>query len=222
MKTLAIAGGSGLVGSKALELLLGNEEVGRVVALGRRLLPFKHEKLVSRVVDLRDIEAMVSALPEELDAAISALGTTRKKAGSKQAFRAVDLEAVVAFAKASQQKGARRFLLVSSIGADPRSRSFYLRTKGETEQALMQLGFEQLTILRPSLIDDQGARAEFRLGERLALPLARAAFIILGRTRRHAPIGAAAIGQALARLILDETSEALRIVESDRLHILGR
>lgn len=222
MKSFAIAGASGVVGSRALQHLLARQDVGRVIALGRRVLPVTHEKLISKIADLGSSAAIAGALSDGIDAAVCCLGTTMKQAGSKEAFRAVDRDAVVAFGEAARAKGARRFLLVSSIGADARSRNFYLRTKGEAEEALQRLGYEQLTAVRPSFIDDQGTRREFRLAERLGLPLARAGFALLGRTSRYAPIPADVVARALVRLAFDETGERVRVVQSDALHALGR
>jgi uncharacterized protein YbjT (DUF2867 family) len=145
-----------------------------------------------------------------------------KKAGSKAAFRAVDHDAVLAFGEAARGKDAPRFLLVSGLGASSRSSNFYLRTKGEVEDGLAKLGFSQLTIVRPSLIDDEGTRPEQRLGERLALPISRVIFSLVGKTHRYAPIRAEVIARALVRLAFDDTKERVRIVESDRLHELGR
>lgn len=222
MKTVVIAGASGVVGSRALHHLLARDDVGRVVALGRRALPARHEKLASAVVDLRSAEETAREVPGDVAVAVCCLGTTMKQAGSKEAFRAVDRDAVVAFGEAALRRGARRCLLVSSIGADARSRNFYLKTKGEAEEALARLGFPQLTVLRPSFIDDQGARAERRAGEKIALPLARALFAVVGRTGKYAPIAADVIARALVRLAFDVTEEKVRVVESDRLHALGR
>jgi uncharacterized protein YbjT (DUF2867 family) len=143
-----------------------------------------------------------------------------KRAGSKEAFRAVDHDAVVAFGEAALARGAQRFLLVSSVGADSRARSFYLRTKGETEQALARLGYAQLTILRPSLLDDEGARREFRATERLMLPLARLLFAVVGQTTRYAPVPADVVARAMVRLAFDDGGERVRIVESEQLHSL--
>lgn len=221
MTTVAIIGASGVVGSRVLSLLLAREDVARVVALGRRPLSVRHEKLDARVVDLQSAPAITAELPAGLDIGISALGTTLKKAGSQAAFRAVDHHAVVAFGAAAREAGAGRFAVVSSLGASPRSRSFYLRTKGEMEQALSQLGFPQLVVLHPSLIDDQGSRAEHRVGERLGLPLARAVFSLVGKAHRYAPISAEVIARALVRLVFDASEQPLRVVESDQLHALG-
>jgi uncharacterized protein YbjT (DUF2867 family) len=221
MKTVVMAGASGVVGSRVLEHLLARSDVGRVVALGRRPLEVQHDKLVSKVADLQSSTALAPEIPDAGVIAVCCLGTTLKQAGSKQSFRAVDHDAVVAFGEAARQKGAERFLLVSSIGADAHSRTFYLKTKGEAEEALARLEFPQLTILRPSFIDDQGARTDRRPAERLALPLGRAVFSLIGKTSRYAPIPADVIARALVRLAFDDSAERWRSIESDQLHALG-
>lgn len=222
MKTVAIIGASGVVGSRTLLELLARADVARVIALGRRPAPLQHERLSSRVVDLQSRAAIAAELPDSVAVAISCIGTTMKKAGSKEAFRAVDHDAVIAFGEAVFAKGVPRFLAVSGLGADARSSNFYLRTKGEADDGLSRLGFTQLTIVRPSLIDDDGTRPEMRIGERIALPISRAVFSIVGKTHRYAPIRADVIARALVRLAFDDSTEAVRIVESDRLHRLGQ
>lgn len=221
MKTIVIAGASGLVGRGVLPRLLAREDVAQVVALGRRESPEKHSKLVSRVADLQRVEALADAMPATVDIAVCCLGTTIRQAGSQEAFRAVDRDAVVTFAQAARKRGAQRFVLVSSLGADARSRTFYLKTKGETEEAVRALGYAQVTVLRPSFIDDEGQRTEHRPAERWLLPVMRAVFAVVGRTRRYAPIRVGVIATALVRLAFDETPEPFRIVESERLHRLG-
>jgi uncharacterized protein YbjT (DUF2867 family) len=222
MTVAAIAGASGVVGTRVLEHLLARDDVERIAALGRRPLDVGNAKLVSSVVDLRSEAAVADALPDDLGVAFCCLGTTMKQAGSKEAFRAVDHDAVVAFATAARRKGARRFLAVSALGADARSRIFYSRTKGEAEVALQRLGFPQLTLVRPSFIDDEGARRDHRLGERVGLPIARAVFSVVGRTRRYAPVSADVIARALVRLAFDaDGADRVRVCESDELHRLG-
>jgi uncharacterized protein YbjT (DUF2867 family) len=221
MTTVIMTGATGLVGSRALPSLLSRSDVDRVVALGRRMLTLRHEKLVSKVVDLQTVTVMAAEIPDAPKVAICALGTTMKQAGSKEAFSAVDRDAVVAFGEAALKNGAERFVLVSAVGANAHSGSFYVKTNGEAEAALVGLGFPQLTVLRPSLIDDQGSRADHRLGERIALPLSRALFAVIGKTHRYAPISVDTLARALVHLAFDETSEKVRFVESDRLHALG-
>lgn len=220
-KTVVIAGASGVVGQRALQHLLASNEVARIIAVGRRALSMQHPKLLSEIADLNNKLDLLAHIPDKIGVAICALGTTIKQAGSQPAFRAIDHDAVVNFAEAAMQKGAQRFILVSSVGAKPDSTNFYLRVKGETEADLAKLGFANLTILRPSFIDDQGTRPERRLGERIALPIARAFFGVIGKHTRFAPITADTLGRATARLAFDSTTESVRILEGKALHEAG-
>jgi uncharacterized protein YbjT (DUF2867 family) len=219
--TAAIAGASGLVGSRVLQRLLDRADIAHVVAVGRRPLAVHHDKLASHEIDFRDKASIAARLPPHLDVAFCCLGTTIKQAGSREAFRAVDYDAVLAYAAAAKERGAARFLIVTSMGATAQTANFYLRVKGEVENALALIAFPQLTILRPSLIDDQGSRREYRLGERIALPIARLVFAVAGRTSRYAPVSADAIAKAMVHLAFDATTEPLRVVESDRLHAVA-
>lgn len=221
MTTIAIAGATGVVGTRALAHFLEDSRVSRVVAVGRRPLQQQHSKLTSRVSDLSDPAAVADALGEPVNVAICCLGTTIKKAGSKEAFAAVDHDAVVAFAQAALRRGAVRFVLVSSVGADAASSSFYLKTKGQTEAGVERLGYQQVTCLHPSFIDDEGARTELRPFERISLPIMKTAFSVFGKKSRLAPITADAVGRAIVRLAFDETAERCRIVDGQKLHEAG-
>jgi uncharacterized protein YbjT (DUF2867 family) len=129
---------------------------------------------------------------------VSALGTTMRAAGSQAAFAAVDLDSVVAFAEAARRAGARQMVTVSSVGADPRSRNFYLRIKGEMERALEDLGFDRLDIFRPGLLRGQRG-GERRLGERVGIALSPLVNLALrGRLDRFAPIDAERVAAAIA------------------------
>jgi uncharacterized protein YbjT (DUF2867 family) len=166
-RSVLIAGASGLVGREILQGLLADDSVAEVHSLGRRALPLQHLKLTQLRVDF---SKALPALPSVGEAFI-ALGTTIKVAGSQEAFRAVDFDAVLAVAKAAKTAGATRLGVVSAMGADPRSRIFYNRVKGEMEAALTALGFETLVIARPSfLVGDREALGQpLRGGEKLAL-----------------------------------------------------
>src|SRR5207249_4984705 len=122
MATAWLAGGSGLVGGVLLGALLEEDFFARVVCAGRRTLPRQHLKLAQVLVDFSSPAALTAL--EAPQAAFSCLGTTLRKAGSREAFRAVDHDAVLAFAEAAHSKGARAFLHVSALGADRRSRIF--------------------------------------------------------------------------------------------------
>jgi uncharacterized protein YbjT (DUF2867 family) len=162
-----------------LALLLADSDFTRIVSVGRRKLPIEHPKLVQAELVFSDPTAFISL--EAPDVAFSCLGTTLRKAGSREAFRAVDFEAVLTFATAAHAKGARAFGHVSSLGANPRSPFFYYAVKGEIEVALEGVGFESLFALRPSMLD--GDRPERRALERTVLAFARGLGPILGRYR---------------------------------------
>lgn len=162
MTSILIAGATGLVGGHVLARALADERIDRVIAPTRRALA-AHPKLFNPVIDMARLPA--DAGWWAVDGVVCTLGTTRAAAGSAQAFRAVDLDLQLAVARHTHGGGARRFALTSSMGADPRSRLMYLRTKGELETAVAQLGWQSLTIVRPGAI--LGDRQESRAGERL-------------------------------------------------------
>jgi uncharacterized protein YbjT (DUF2867 family) len=169
-----LAGATGLVGGRLLERLCAAPEYRQVIALARRPPATTDPKLVVRAAAYEALDrtladaAVADHLPIDV---FCCLGTTIKAAGSEAAFRRVDHDYVLALGRWSAGVGARRFLLVSALGADPDSRVFYNRVKGETERDLAALGMAGLVILRPSLLD--GERAASRPGERLALVLTR-------------------------------------------------
>jgi uncharacterized protein YbjT (DUF2867 family) len=214
-RTALVAGASGLVGGLLLDALLESPLYREVCSLGRRPVSTQHPKLTQRTVDFARLAG--EALPAS-DDAFCCLGTTLKKAGSQEAFRAVDHDAVLAFAKAARKAGARRFLVVTALGADPRSRIFYNRVKGEVEEALKGVGFETLVLLRPSLL--LGARAESRPGERAAIVASRALGPLL-RPFAGRPIEARTVARALLALARD-TPAGVRVALSGELQQLGR
>lgn len=216
MRTAVIAGATGLVGGRCLAHLLDDERVGRVVALVRRPLALAHPKLTARTVDFAALSA--DAIPKDVDDAFCALGTTMKQAGSQEAFLAVDERAVLAFARACRQRGARRFVLVSSLGADPRSMNFYLRTKGQVEQAIAAMGYETLHVLQPSILD--GERPERRPGEELGLTVMRGAARLFGAGWKYAPIPVDIVGKAMVRLAFSEV-RGVHVHPSKALHALA-
>jgi len=196
--TALIAGASGLVGSQCLARLLAEPGYERVVALVRRLLPHTDPKLDQRVIEFDRLGAAGVEFPSATDV-FCCLGTTMRQAGSQVAFRQVDFTYVVGLAAQSLDHGARQFLLVSSLGANPRSSFFYNRVKGETEAAIAALPFEARQIFRPSIL--LGERAEHRPGERAGIvALKGAAFLLVGPLRKYRPIAAATVAEAMVRV----------------------
>lgn len=190
-----LAGGTGLVGGACLRALLRHPDYEKVYLLTRRNVPeLAHPKLSQCVVSFDSPQAL--KLPASTDV-FCALGTTIRKAGSQQAFRHVDFEVPFAIARLSARGGARNFTLCSSVGADPASRNFYLRTKGELEQALGSLPFQGLRIFRPSIL--VGDRAESRPGEFFGVLAGRILrFLMVGALRRYRPVAAEDVGRAMA------------------------
>lgn len=166
-KIVLLAGASGLTGSRALDVLLDAPDVARVLAVSRRPLGREHPRLANRIVQFSHMETQLKGTVAE--AALCCLGTTIRQAGSQQAFRAVDIDCVLSFARAALGAGARRFVVISSVGANPASKNFYLRTKGEMEQELEAIGFESLDILQPSML--LGWRKEMRPLELIGVTL---------------------------------------------------
>jgi len=194
-RTAVIAGATGLVGRHCLNTLLGDEAYAQVVALVRRPLDLQHPKLVQEIVNF---DALTEQPARRCDVAFCALGTTIRTASSREAFRRVDFEYVRSSARWVHAGGAQTFVFVSSVGADPHSPNFYLRTKGEAEQAIREVGFRAVHLLRPSML--VGNRREFRLGEAVATPLFRAvSFLLLGGLRKYRPIAARDVARAMVR-----------------------
>ncbi|ODT36982.1 MAG: NAD-dependent dehydratase [Lautropia sp. SCN 70-15] len=212
MTTVLLLGATGRVGGQVLRLALAHPQVSRVVAPTRRPLAVPAAgRLQNPVVDFERLPP--DADWWRADAALCALGTTMKLAGSQEAFRRVDHDYVLEAAGLARRAGTRVFVLNSSLGADPDSRNFYLRVKGEAERDARALGFESLTIVRPSLLD-AGPRPDFRLGETLGLAAARLLGPLIPRLYR--PVAAAAV----ARVMLDAALRAApgtRVIESDAL-----
>jgi uncharacterized protein YbjT (DUF2867 family) len=193
-RIVLLAGASGLTGGYALEALLAAPDVSRVLAVSRRPLGREHPRLANRIVQFERLEAQLQGI--SCDAALCCLGTTQRKAGSQQAFRAVDVDCVLAFARAARAAGARRFAVISSVGAQRASRNFYLRTKAEMEAGVEALGFESLDILQPSLL--LSWRSEMRPLELLAaacMPLLNP--LLRGRYLPYRAISARTVAAAL-------------------------
>ncbi len=207
-----LAGGSGLVGRELAGLWPGP---GTLHLLLRRTLPSGPHQRVHRV----DFGAL-PALPAAHDA-YCCLGTTLKVAGSPDAFRAVDLDAVLAFAKAAQAAGVQRLAVVSALGADASARGLYNRTKGEMEQALRGMGFARLVIARPSLLTGQrqALGQAPRPAEALALALTSPLAPLIPRAWR--PIAARTVARAMLRALASEDT-GVAVLESADLQDWGQ
>ncbi len=208
--TVLVAGASGLVGREILQGLLADDSVAAVHSLGRRELPLQHPKLTQHIVDFKALPAL-----PRVDEAFIALGTTIKVAGSQEAFRAVDFDAVVAVAKAAKAAGATRLGVVSAMGANARSSVFYNRVKGDMEAALSGLGFDTLVFARPSLlIGDRAALGQpVRSGEETGEKVARWLGPLIPANYR--PIRVKSVARALLKAVPETKGQ--RIILSGEL-----
>jgi uncharacterized protein YbjT (DUF2867 family) len=213
-RTALVAGATGLVGGQILQALLEDRTVAAVHALSRRPLDVAHPRLQVHIVDV----ARLPALPQASEAYL-ALGTTIKVAGSQAAFRAVDLEANLAVARAAAAAGVRRVGLVSAAMANIKSSTFYNRVKGELEDALKAMDFTALVIAQPSLLLDyrDGLKQPPRPGERMAIPVAKLVAPLLPGAYR--PVHARAVARALVKTV--PAAEGTVVLPSDVLARIG-
>jgi uncharacterized protein YbjT (DUF2867 family) len=209
VRTALLVGASGLVGKQVLQQLLANDHYGKVTVLVRKPLAIKHARLSEQVIDF---ESLAQQRLPKVDDAFCCLGTTIKVAGSKDAFRRVDYDYVLAFAASARQAGAAQFLLVSAMGANSKSGVFYSRVKGEIEAAISKLGYTSVSIFRPSMLT--GDRGEHRLGERLILAFSRPISALI--PARYRPISDVAVATAMLDTAL-RVRAGNEMIESDRL-----
>lgn len=208
-----VVGATGLIGRHLVENLLNDPEYHEIVVLTRNEFPQQHYKLDKRIADFEKLEEGLQGV--QVQDVFCTLGTTIRKARSKEAFRRVDFEYPLRTASAALKLGAKRFLVVSSVGADPASSNFYLRTKGELEKALAMEGFAGLMIFRPSIL--LGKRAEFRLGERIAMGvLGIASPLMTGPLARYRPIEASAVAIAM-RTAAKQNLRNVHVFESNQI-----
>ncbi|MEC8886277.1 MAG: NAD(P)H-binding protein [Pseudomonadota bacterium] len=211
---ILLLGATGVVGQQILAQALHHPRVTQVFTPVRKLMPMKHDKLQQFQLDFGHIEAQLPTQInlKEIDAVLCALGTTMKQAGSKDAFRKVDHDYPLTFAEIAKQNHISTYVLNSAMGANADSMFFYNQVKGELEQALKDLHFPSLTLVRPGLID--GNRDEFRLGEKLALNVLRPLNELLPKSWRLSP--AQNIAKALLQSALEQKL-GTHIISADAL-----
>jgi uncharacterized protein YbjT (DUF2867 family) len=212
-KTALVAGATGLVGSHLLTLLLADEDYDKVVVLARKPIPLDHPRLMCHKVDFDNLMSFAQ-LPDVNDV-YCCLGTTIGKAGSRQAFKRVDYEYPFSLAHLALGRGAARYLIVTAVGADPQSRIFYNRTKGETERSISDLPFRSIHIFRPSIL--VGERSEFRRGEKAGITMMK--FLspaMIGGWRKYRPIEAECVARGMT-VAARMNHSGVMVYESDEI-----
>jgi uncharacterized protein YbjT (DUF2867 family) len=217
MKTALIIGSTGLIGSQLLEILLENTNYDKVIAFVKRDTGKTHAKLTQHIIDFDKPETYKELVVG--DDIFCTIGTTIKKAGSKEAFRKVDFGYPQQFANLALRNGIKQFLMISSLGANKDSSNFYLKTKGEIEDFLKQSNFESVSIVQPSLL--LGDRKEFRLGEKIgAFFMQTFSFVFIGNLKKYKPIESETVAKALFR-IAQKDKKGFSIYESDEVQQIG-
>ncbi|PWK22998.1 putative NAD(P)-binding protein [Arcicella aurantiaca] len=211
MKTAIIIGATGLIGGELVEQILENPDYSKVVLLLRKPLGINHPKLIQEVInfDKPDASKIVG------DDLFCAIGTTLAKAGSKEAQYKIDCTYPYEIGKIAKANGVKQYILVSSIGADANSSNFYLKTKGDLEQKIQDLGFENFVSLRPSFL--LGDRKEFRLGEKIGIFLAKIISpLLLGGLKKYRGIEASKVAKSMQKLA-NQGLLGVHFVESDKI-----
>lgn len=202
MKNIIIVGATGATGRQLMQQLLADSDIAQIYVVHYRATSFAtHEKVTEIVIDLARFDDLSITLDSaaEIDCAYCCLGTTRKKAGSLAAFRRVDKDYIVNFSSWVAKSTQAQLHVISAVGANPKSASSYLQTKGETEQLLQQLPLSALFIYQPTLL--HGKRDEFRLMEALAYyPLTLLSLLPLPLLKQQKPIAISQLANAMYQL----------------------
>lgn len=216
MTDAVVAGATGLVGGHLVRQLVASGRYGRVVALVRRAVP-EMPGVTQQVVDFGALRGALNGFGGA--SVFCCLGTTIKKAGSQDAFRAVDFTAVTELAAEAERTGAAQWLSVSALGADAKSSVFYNRVKGEADASVMKHRVGHISIFRPSLL--LGDRTESRPGEKVGMLLAPVFTPLLrGPLRAYRPITAEAVARAMVRQAGDAVP-GIHVLNSDRIQALA-
>ncbi|MBM4171911.1 MAG: NAD-dependent epimerase/dehydratase family protein [Ignavibacteria bacterium] len=193
MKTAILIGATGLVGTHLLNILISNNNYKKIIVFTRRELPIKNPMLAVNLIDFEKISMWKNKIIG--DDLFSCLGTTIRKAGSKEDQYKVDFTYQYEIAKAAAENGVKRCLLVSSAGANHSSKNFYLNIKGKLEKEVEKLPFENIIIFQPSLL--VGNREEPRIGEKIGAFIFSPIAALIPPLRKYRPIKAETVARAM-------------------------
>ena len=212
-----IAGATGLIGSHLLKELLDDPYFETIRILIRRPIDLTHPKLEKKIIDFKDSDSLLAALSNS-DTVFCAIGTTQKKVnGDKDAYRQIDFDIPTKLARFSKMVGCEKFILVSSIGANSTSKTFYLKLKGEVEDLVKTFGLRSLHIMRPSFL--LGERKEFRIGELIGKPLMQ--IFSFAVPAKYKAIPAKNVAKAMVA-IAKAKNEGIFVYEHDEIKALSK
>jgi uncharacterized protein YbjT (DUF2867 family) len=206
-----VVGSTGLVGTELVKLLDTDHKLNKVIALVRKKSGIDFRKVEEVVVDFENLPSQCFG---EIDIVFCCLGTTIKKAGSKDVFIRVDYEYPLSTAKIAKASGVKRFAIVTAMGADSKSSIFYNKVKGNVENALSELNFEALGIFRPSML--LGDRNESRLGERIGQVVMQTLGFLI--PRNYKAIHGQKVATAMVKFAKDESLKSKIIISSGEMN----
>ncbi|MFJ7668629.1 NAD-dependent epimerase/dehydratase family protein [Lysinibacillus sp. NPDC097195] len=213
MRSAIVVGATGLTGTSLIEQLCEHDDYVSVIVIARRELQYKHPKLEVKIRNFDTLEERDIEFAHEL---YCCLGTTIKKAGSREAFEKVDFEYPLAIASLAKKRGIPHMLVITAMGANEQSSIYYNRVKGKLEQALFELGLQRLSIIRPSLL--VGQRQEFRFGEKVGEKLLKLAKpLLVGPLKRVRSIEASQVAKAMIVIALHGQKQPVTIYSSQDL-----
>jgi uncharacterized protein YbjT (DUF2867 family) len=215
-RTAIVFGATGLVGSELVYQLIKDIRYKAVKVFTRRSLNIEHIKVIEEIVDVEKVEDYGESIRG--DDLFICLGTTRRKAGSVKRMEDIDHHLPFKIARAALLNGVKNMAVVSSIGADPGSRNYYYRIKGNMEKDLMSLDFNRMVILRPSIL--LGKRDEVRILESIGRSLMKVfGFLFTGKNRRYRGIKAGDVASTMVKEINNVNGK--NIYESDEIMIIA-
>lgn len=212
-----LVGATGLIGSYCLQALLDDDAFAEVEVWARKPLGIVHHKLRIVLIDFPNISRIPST---DASHVFCCLGTTIKNAGSQDAFRKVDFEYVVEMAKLAKRSGVGKFLVISSLGVNVGASNFYLRTKGEMEEEVINCGPPAVVVLRPSML--LGKRNEYRPAEVIGQAVMKVfRFILFGKLKKYRAIEASDVARAMV-ILAKESKKGVIKIESDQIQELAQ
>lgn len=214
-QTAVVLGATGLIGSQLIQQLLLENTFTQIIVLTRRPFEQHNIKLVNKVINFNNIREIQNSF-EHADVIFCAIGTTQKRVkGDETAYRKIDYDIPVNTAKIAYEKGVKQFILVSSAGANVKASNFYLRLKGEVEEAISSTGFKSVYLLRPSLL--LGRRNELRSAESISKSvMSIVSFLLIGSLRKYRPIHSLNVAQAMATAA-NEKKEGVYVLHYDEM-----
>lgn len=212
-KTAILIGATGLVGSELLKQLLLDDDFSSIKIFVRRTSGILHKKLEEKIIDFARIKELKNDITG--DVLFSSMGTTLKQAGSKEAQYRIDFTYQYEFARLASENGVSEYILVSSPSANPKSKIFYTRIKGELEEASKKLGFSKISIIQPSVLT--GERAEKRAGEEIGAKLVNGLAKALPFLKKYRSISGKMVAKAMLIISKKEVNERVKVYKLDEL-----